>query len=223
MLAQDQVELDREVQMMQRPITNPAVRLQWGASNSFYSEGDRICEAFTLNRRQWVSLLLVCRHLDRVGQAQRESDVDQLCQFIGGEGGTGKSRIIEAVVELFAKRGIDNRLLVTATSGTAAARINGLTIHSACNLSIEQRSVSISSKKLDGVQTSGPGVRYVSGQSRMDWQEKYLLIIDEVSMLGAGTLFAINEQLQSLRGSPRDFGGIPIVLFCGDFHQFRPV
>jgi PIF1-like helicase len=57
----------------------------------------------------------------------------------------------------------------------------------------------------------------------MDWQEKYLLIIDEVSMLGARTLYAVNEQLCRLRDSPKDFGGILIVLFCGDFHQFRPV
>ncbi|KJZ68216.1 hypothetical protein HIM_12394 [Hirsutella minnesotensis 3608] len=42
-------------------------------------------------------------------------------------------------------------------------------------------------------------------------------------MLGARTLHAVNEQLCRLRGSQRDFGGIPIVLFCGDFHQFRPV
>lgn len=50
-----------------------------------------------------------------------------------------------------------------------------------------------------------------------------LIVIDEVSMLKARTLFAVNEQLQSLRGSPRDFGGILIILFCGDLHQFRPV
>lgn len=57
----------------------------------------------------------------------------------------------------------------------------------------------------------------------MDWQEKLLLIIDEVSMLGARMSYAANEQLCKLRGSADDFGGIPIVLFCGDFRQFRPV
>jgi hypothetical protein len=57
----------------------------------------------------------------------------------------------------------------------------------------------------------------------MDWQEKWLLIIDEVSMLGARTLYAVDEQLRRLRGCKEDFGGIPIVLFCDDFHQFRPV
>ncbi|KAI5455814.1 hypothetical protein BGZ63DRAFT_337870, partial [Mariannaea sp. PMI_226] len=58
----------------------------------------------------------------------------QLCQFIGGEGGTGKSRIIEAIVKLFASKDIAHHMLVTATSGTAAARINGITIHSVCSI-----------------------------------------------------------------------------------------
>ena len=34
----------------------------------------------------------------------------------------------------------------------------------------------------------------------MDWQEKWLLIIDEVSMLGAWILFAVNEWLCKLWG-----------------------
>lgn len=50
-----------------------------------------------------------------------------------------------------------------------------------------------------------------------------MLIIDEVSMLGARTLYAVNERLRTLRGCSEDFGGIPVVLLCGDFHQFRPV
>ncbi|EXU94845.1 helitron helicase-like domain protein [Metarhizium robertsii] len=220
---QDVVGLVEEVETIQCPTVGPAVNLEWRVSDSFYAEGERISEAFTLNTRQCAALLLICRHLDSIQHVQRETDVEQLCQFIGGEGGTGKSRIIEAIVELFTRRDVGHRLLVTATSGTAAARINGITIHSACNLSVEQRSASAVSKRLDGAQASGPGLRFVSGQSRMHWQDKQLLILDEVSMLGARTLFAINEQLQSLRGSSRDFGGIPIVLFCGDFHQFRPV
>ncbi|KAH6954072.1 hypothetical protein BKA56DRAFT_235803 [Ilyonectria sp. MPI-CAGE-AT-0026] len=67
------------------------------------------------------------------------------------------------------------------------------------------------------------GERFVHGQSRMDWQDKDVLVIDEVSMLGARTLHAVNKQLCRLRRSQQDFGGISIVLFCGDFHLFRPV
>ncbi|PVH91456.1 hypothetical protein DM02DRAFT_498860, partial [Periconia macrospinosa] len=55
------------------------------------------------------------------------------------------------------------------------------------------------------------------------WQEKYMLIIDEISMLGARTLHAVNEQLCVFRGCTEDFGGIPVVLWLGDPHQFRPV
>ncbi|XP_044714556.1 PIF1-like helicase domain-containing protein [Hirsutella rhossiliensis] len=78
-------------------------------------------------------------------------------------------------------------------------------------------------KDLDGVRLPKQAERFIHGQSRMDWQEKDVLVIDEVSMLGARTLHAVNERLRRLRGSRQDFGGIPIVLFCGDFQQFRPV
>ncbi|XP_044714638.1 PIF1-like helicase domain-containing protein [Hirsutella rhossiliensis] len=111
-----------------------------------------------------IALSIICRHLDLMRRGDGGGDVSQLCQFVGGEGGTGKSRVIEALAE-----------------------------------------------------------RFVDGESRMDWQDKEVLVIDEVSMLGARTLHAVNERLCQLRGSQRDFGGIPIVLFCGDFHQFRPV
>ncbi|KAM4063295.1 PIF1-like helicase [Hirsutella rhossiliensis] len=131
------------------------------------------------------------------------------------------SRVIEALVELLARRELSSRMLVTATSGTAAARINGITLHSACGLTVGQAGGA--TRELDGVRLPGAGERFVDGRSRMDWREKEVLVIDEVSMLGARTLHAANEQLRRLRGSARDFGGIPVVILCGDFHQFRPV
>lgn len=196
--------------------TEPTASVRFGPSTSFSEEGRRLAELFTLNRRQSIALRLLCRHLDRVQRA--DGKIPQLCQFIGGEGGTGKSRIIEAIVKLFAGRGIAHRLLVTATSGTAAARINGITIHSACKFSKDVRS----NRSLDRI-TFGSTQLRIDGESRAEWDEKCMLIIDEVSMLGARTLHAVNEQLCMLRGSTEDFGGIPIILFCGDFHQFRPV
>ena len=42
------------------------------------------------------------------------------------------------------------------------------------------------------------------------------MIIDEASMLGVRSLFAVDEQLRRLRGSQQDFGGIPIIQSCGD-------
>ncbi|KAM4064214.1 PIF1 protein [Hirsutella rhossiliensis] len=96
--------------------------------------------------------------------------------------------------------------MITATSGTAAARINGITIHSACGFSKDLAAAANAAKDLDGVRLPKQAERFVDGQSRMDWQEKDVLVIDEVSMLGARTLHAVNEQLCRLRGSHQDFG-----------------
>ncbi|KAM4061626.1 PIF1-like helicase [Hirsutella rhossiliensis] len=67
-----------------------------------------------------IALSIICRHLDLMRRGDGGGDVSQLCQFVGGEGGTGKSRVIEALAE-----------------------------------------------------------RFVDGESRMDWQDKEVLVIDE--------------------------------------------
>ncbi|KAM4060974.1 PIF1-like helicase [Hirsutella rhossiliensis] len=208
--------------------TAAGMRVRLGPSSSFLAAGRELAKELTLNEKQSIALLIVCRQLDQVRQANEAGgDGDgegQLCLFIGGEGGTGKSRVIEALVELLARRELSSRMLVTATSGTAAARINGITLHSACGLAVGQGGqAGGATKGVDGVRLPGAGERFVDGRSRMDWREKEVLVVDEVSMLGARTLYAANEQLCRLRGSARDFGGIPVVIFCGDFHQFRPV
>ncbi|KAM4063484.1 PIF1-like helicase [Hirsutella rhossiliensis] len=198
------------------------MEIRLGPSTSFLEAGKGLRTRLTLNKKQAIAFSIICRHLDSMRERDG-GDVSQLCQFVGGEGGTGKSRVIEALVGLFAAKGISSRLLVTATSGTAAARVNGITIHSACGFTKDQGPGENTARNVDGVRLPKQAERFVNGQSRMDWQDKDVLVIDEVSMLGARTLHAVNERLCQLRGSRRDFGGIPIVLFCGDFHQFRPV
>ncbi|KFA53632.1 hypothetical protein S40293_10300 [Stachybotrys chartarum IBT 40293] len=93
--------------------------------------------------------------------------------------------------------------MVTAILGTVVARINSITIYSARNVFKD---------------TSRMGAKKVDEED-----EKLLLIVDEVCMLGARTLFLVNKHLYKLRGFTQDFRGIPILLSCGDFHQFRPV
>ncbi|KJZ69552.1 hypothetical protein HIM_11065 [Hirsutella minnesotensis 3608] len=198
------------------------MEVRLGPSTSFLEAGKGLTKRWTLNKKQAIAFSIICRHLDSMRQGDG-GDVSQLCQFIGGEGGTGKSRVIGALVGLFAAKGIPSRLLITATSGTAAARVDGITIHSACGFTKDQGPGANTARDVDGVRLPRQAERFVNGQSRMDWQDKDVLVIDEVSMLGARTLHAVNERLCQLRGSQRDFGGIPIVLFCGDFHQFRPV
>ena len=53
------------------------------------------------------------------------------------------------------------------------------------------------------------------------WHLK-VIIIDEVSMVGATMLAKINQRLKEIFGSDQVFGGISI-LFVGDFNQIPPV
>lgn len=117
--------------------TGPLARVCLGPSTSYMEAGLKQAAEFTLNLKQRSAFLLICRQLDRIRSCESGKIEDQHCQFIGGEGGTGKSRIIQALVALFEENGMSNKIIVTATSGTAAARINGITIHSACNVTID--------------------------------------------------------------------------------------
>ncbi|TXB96440.1 hypothetical protein FocTR4_00012106 [Fusarium oxysporum f. sp. cubense] len=165
--------------------TNPSTSIMFGLFTSFCEVRRQVTKSLTLNRRQSIAFWLICRQLDQV--RRDEHCTAQLCLFIGGNEGTGKSRVIAAIAELF----------VLAISPETRVR--------------EQAAPS-----------SSAGLR-IDGQAKMDWQEKYALIIDEVGMLGARMLYAVNVQLRRLRESTEDFGDIPVIIFCGDFHQFRPV
>ncbi|XP_044717272.1 AAA domain-containing protein [Hirsutella rhossiliensis] len=158
------------------------MRVQFGPSTSFFAAGKELSTRLTLNKRQSIAFLIICRQLDLMRQTNR-GDAGQLCQFVGGEGGTGKSRIIGALVELFSGKSLSNRLLITATSGTAAAQINGITIHSACGFTKDQGAGGANTAKdLDGVRLTKRAERFIHGQSRMDWQENGLVVIAEVGM-----------------------------------------
>ena len=67
----------------------------------------------------------------------------------------------------------------------------------------------------------------VSPRVKELWSNKTIMIIDEVSMVDLTMLNTINNQCKiakSLdRGSPDLFGGLPIIIFMGDFFQFPPV
>src|SRR5579859_4635934 len=54
-----------------------------------------------------------------------------------GDGGTGKSTLIEAVRVWFKRNSRGNELIVTGTTGSAAVKVNGSTVHSAVCIPIE--------------------------------------------------------------------------------------
>ena len=86
---------------------------------------DLILQEFGLSKDQTKAFRIVADH-----SLGRGKFGPQLRMGVFGEGGTGKSRLIDAIRAWFACIGRESELAVTATTGAAAYNINGATIHS---------------------------------------------------------------------------------------------
>jgi hypothetical protein len=186
----------------------PRMAVDVNHTTGFSEVGRAAALSFTLNPLQTMALQLVCKFLDRY--AADPDSAGQHLQYTGGPGGTGKSRVIDALKWVFSTKGQSHLLQITGTSGSAAAQIGGTTLHSACGL--------------DTHRSSQAQLPIFSEAKKWTWKQKLVLVVDEVSMLGGATLYEVSRNLQSLRDSADEpFGGIPVVLLMGDFYQFAPV
>ncbi|KAG1792594.1 uncharacterized protein HD556DRAFT_1222594, partial [Suillus plorans] len=59
---------------------------------------------------------------------------EPLRMFIGGAGGTGKSRVINTLKEFFHRRNQSRRFRLASYTGVAAKNISGMTLHSALSI-----------------------------------------------------------------------------------------
>ncbi|XP_070183583.1 uncharacterized protein [Littorina saxatilis] len=139
--------------------------------------------------------------------------------FLSGGAGVGKSRcvlaIYHALVRYLSSRPGDNpdclRVLLAAPTGKAAYNIRGVTLHTAFCLPANQ---SLSDYvKLDASRLN---------TLRSTLAELRLVIIDEMSMVGANMMGFVSQRLQQLMGCSKPFGGVS-VLAVGDLFQLRPV
>ena len=131
--------------------------------------------------------------------------------FVTGRAGTGKTTLLRYVAESSQKNTV-----VVAPTGIAAINAGGVTIHSFFKLPFAPFIPSvIEAKKLIAGQKMRAEFRSVIRSVDM-------IIIDEVSMLRADILDAIDVVLRHYRNSKLPFGGVQMVFF-GDMYQLPPV
>ena len=164
-----------------------------------------IIRSFSLNKEQTRAFRIICNHALGIHAAEEP----QLLMGVFGEGGTGKSTLIEAIRVWFRQNNRGNELIVTATTGSAAVKVNGSTVHSAVCIPIEtsdgKRIGKLTSKKID------------------EWTQRRYMIIDEVSMLDCKVIEGLHKQLTIAKAKPEiEFGGVNII-FVGDFLQLPAV
>ncbi len=129
--------------------------------------------------------------------------------FLTGEPGSGKTHTVNSFVAWLKARGIETA--VTASTGIAATHVGGSTIHSFCGIGIKRRLTQSDLARI----AANPRVRRRVRAIKV-------LVIDEISMLGANTFGMIEAVCRTLRGGSQPFGGLQLVL-VGDFFQLPPI
>ncbi len=143
--------------------------------------------------------------------------------FLTGKAGTGKTTFLKDIVERTHKK-----VLVAAPTGIAAINAGGVTLHSLfqlpfgvfipTNLAAQHETIPVQLNTPHSIRKS----LRINKQKQKMIREMELLIIDEVSMLRADILDAIDHVLKMIRRSSATFGGVQVV-FIGDLLQLPPV
>jgi len=143
--------------------------------------------------------------------------------FLTGKAGTGKTTFLKYIREHCFKK-----MAIVAPTGVAAINAGGVTLHSFFQLPfgpyipLQQQGWDKDSTGITDPHTLFKNIRF-NADKRELLQELELLVIDEVSMVRADMLDAVDTILRHFRQRPLSpFGGVQ-VLYIGDLFQLPPI
>lgn len=137
--------------------------------------------------------------------------------FLTGKAGTGKTTFLRSL-----KQAMPKRMIVVAPTGVAAINAGGVTIHSFFQLPfgpfipVKQQLQGQMAMRQENT------LRKFSREKINIIRSLDLLVIDEVSMVRADLLDAIDDVLRRFRDHRLPFGGVQL-LMIGDLQQLAPV
>ncbi len=139
--------------------------------------------------------------------------------FLTGKAGTGKTTFLQNIVNKTNKNTI-----VVAPTGVAAINAGGVTIHSMFHLPLTAFIPSNDFTDFN-IATNRYGlkrhIKYTK-EKRKIFNNLELLIIDEISMVRADLLDAVDYALRTVRKKSEPFGGVQL-LVIGDLFQLSPI
>ena len=147
--------------------------------------------------------------------AERYIQETGISVFLTGKAGTGKTTFLKHIVA-----GCSKRLAVVAPTGVAAVNAGGVTIHSFFQLPLCPYLPDV--KELVTEYQMPEKNRSLRKDRVKILRTLELLIIDEISMVRADILDAIDATLKRYRKNDRPFGGVQL-LMIGDVQQLPPV
>jgi ATP-dependent DNA helicase PIF1 len=136
--------------------------------------------------------------------------------FITGPAGTGKSYLMNHIIEHLHKRG--KKVAVTSLTGVSASLLDsGQTFHSWLGIKYIPNMDDMSYPQLRDTVIKG-----LSQYNRRKIRDTQVLIIDEISMMPFDLLTLLHDVTRAVRKSIGLIGGIQVIAL-GDFHQLPPV
>jgi hypothetical protein len=140
--------------------------------------------------------------------------------FLTGKAGTGKTTFLHKL-----KNASPKRMIVVAPTGVAAINAGGVTIHSFFQLPFHPHVPSqyLSASNHHGTPDPLGSPSYKLSREKVNIIKSLdLLIIDEISMVRADLLDAVDSVLRRFRNQKKPFGGVQL-LMIGDLQQLAPV
>jgi hypothetical protein len=152
---------------------------------------------------------------ERFVLAERYVEETGISVFLTGKAGTGKTTFLKEIVRQTSKR-----FAVVAPTGVAAINAGGVTIHSFFQLPLCPFLPDV--KELVTEYQMPERMRSLRKERVKILRTLDLLIIDEISMVRADILDAVDDSLRRYRRSDKPFGGVQL-LMIGDIQQLPPV
>lgn len=139
--------------------------------------------------------------------------------FLTGKAGTGKTTFLRDLKKLSPKR-----MVVLAPTGVAAINAGGVTIHSFFQLPFHPYIPSIYLEGTPGkTSEKRESTGYKMSREKINIMRSLdLLVIDEISMVRADVLDAVDAALRRYKNHYLPFGGVQL-LMIGDLQQLAPI
>jgi len=140
--------------------------------------------------------------------------------FLTGKAGTGKTTFLHHL-----KKNALKRMIVVAPTGVAAINAGGVTIHSFFQLPfgpIIPNIVQADNPLTYGRKDNNSSQKKFNREKISIIKSLDLLVIDEISMVRADLLDAVDEALRRYRNRNLPFGGVQL-LMIGDLQQLSPI
>ncbi len=181
--------------------------------NQFFRMLNKEQKQIIMYHRRWCKEVVVCH--------KQGKPTKPYFLFLSGPGGVGKSFVIKMIhtdtVKILRNSPLigskDLTCLLTASSGVASFNIEGSTVHSALALRVRRK----------GNDTHHHGLpQEIKNTLENDLEHLQVLIIDEISMIGANTLYQVHRNLEEIKNrlpwEDTRFGNTTVI-GIGDHYQ----